>query len=262
MRGLTDHQVTDYASDTCSDCAIRSHSICAALDSSEVGTLRKIGRHRKLKAGEPLIWEGDESHLVANVLAGMLKLVSSTADGREQVVGIVYPTDFIGRPFGSTSHHSVTAISDAIVCLFPRGDFDHFASEHPALEHKLLQRTLGELDRTRKWMTLLSRNSAMEKVAIFMLDMSRRLPGARPVSSSEIGATEFDLPFGRSVIADVLGLSTETVCRQLTTLKRKGVLEFATRRRVRIVQVEELSRIGGEGFGSSLLATTDSCRAF
>lgn len=124
MRVLTEHQAVENLTDGCSDCAIRTHSICAALDHAEVETLGKLGRRRSLKAGEPLIWEGDESLLVANVVTGMLKLVSSTADGREQVVGIVYPTDFIGRPFGPTSHHSVTAISNATVCVFSRSDFD------------------------------------------------------------------------------------------------------------------------------------------
>lgn len=240
MRVLTEHQAVDTLTDGCSDCAIRTHSICAALDQAEVETLGKLGRRRSLKAGEPLIWEGDESLLVANVVTGMLKLVSSTADGREQVVGMVYPTDFIGRPFGPTSHHSVTAISDATVCVFSRSDFDSFAAEHPTLEHKLLWRTLEELDRTRQWMALLSRKSAKEKVAIFLLDMAQRLPdvGGRP--EGEGANSEFEFPFGRPVIADVLGLSTETVCRHLTALKREGILEFPTRRSIRIAQLEVL----------------------
>ncbi len=240
---LTEHLAVESLTDGCSDCAIRTHSICAALDHAEVETLGKLGRRRSLKAGEPLIWEGDESLLVANVVTGMLKLVSSTADGREQVVGMVYPTDFIGRPFGATSHHSVTAISDATVCVFSRSDFDIFASEHPALEHKLLERTLEELDRTRKWMALLSRKSAKEKVAIFLLDMAQRLPNLNTGSVREGAQPKFELPFGRPVIADVLGLSTETVCRQLTALKREGILEFPTRRSIRIAQWNMLESV-------------------
>ena len=99
----------------------------------------------------------------------MLKLSTGTEDGREQIVGVVYPSDFIGRPFGATSGHGVTALTEARVCVFSRRDFDAFAREHPALEHKLLQRTLAELDRTRRWMLLLGRKSASEKLATFLL---------------------------------------------------------------------------------------------
>ncbi|MCB2080382.1 MAG: helix-turn-helix domain-containing protein [Novosphingobium sp.] len=112
-----------------------------------------------------------------------------------------------------------------------------------ALERKLLERTLEELDRTRKWMALLSRKSAKEKVAIFLLDMAQRLPNLNTGSVREGAQPKLELPFGRPVIADVLGLSTETVCRQLTALKREGILEFPTRRSIRIAQWNMLESV-------------------
>ena len=160
---------------SCDTCVVRNRAICSALDDTEIAALNVIGRRRNLSSGESLIWEGEDSVLVANVIEGVLKLSSGTEDGREQIVGVVYPSDFIGRPFGGMANHSVTALTDARVCLFARGDFDGFAREHPALEHKLLQRTLNELDRTRQWMVLLGRKSAEEKIASFLLDMSERL---------------------------------------------------------------------------------------
>jgi CRP/FNR family transcriptional regulator len=225
---------------SCDTCAVRSRAICAALGPLELGALNSIGRRRTLRAGEPLIWEGDDSILVANVIDGVLKLSTGTADGREQIVGVVYPADFIGRPFGSTTHHAVTALTDARVCVFTRADFDRFAGEHPALEHMLLQRTLAELDRTRGWMLLLARKSAEEKVATFVLDMSARLaePGSVPLA-------RFDLPFSRQQIGDVLGLTIETVSRQMTKLKRDGVIDLPTRRAVAILERAELQAIAG-----------------
>src|SRR3546814_5690679 len=110
--------------------------------------------------------------VVANVLDGVLKLVVAAADGREQIVGVVFPSDFIGRPFGKESPYSVTAMTDGEVCIFNRKSFDEFASAHPDLQHKLLRRTLDELDRARHWMMLLGRKSAEEKVASFLLEMS------------------------------------------------------------------------------------------
>ena len=160
---------TDAGMAACDTCIVRNTAICAGLSTDELAVLNSMGRRRVLEAGEPLIWEGDDSVLVANVIDGVLKLSSSTEDGREQIVGVVYPSDFIGRPFGGSAGHSVTALTEAKLCVFARSDFDRFASEHPRLEHKLLERTLGELDRTRKWMVLLSRKSAQEKVASFLL---------------------------------------------------------------------------------------------
>ena len=232
---------------SCDLCVVRNRAICSALDGGELEALNAIGRRRNLKAGESLIWDGEDSVLVANVIEGVLKLSTGTEDGREQIVGVVYPSEFIGRPFGGTSNHGVTALTDARVCVFARRDFDAFAREHPALEHKLLERTLGELDRTRRWMLLLGRKSASEKLASFLLELSERLT---PVTcevdfGEETGAKRLELPFSRQQIADVLGLTIETVSRQFTRLKSEGVIDLPSRREVVILDPDALAAEAG-----------------
>ncbi|MFM5885225.1 MAG: Crp/Fnr family transcriptional regulator [Novosphingobium sp.] len=229
----------------CDTCVVRNRAICSALDSAELEVLSAIGRRRTMKSGEALIWEGDDSVLVANVIEGVLKLSTGTEDGREQIVGVVYPSDFIGRPFGATTGHGVTALTDARVCVFSRRDFDAFARQHPGLEHKLLQRTLAELDRTRRWMLLLGRKSAGEKVASFLLDMSERLADSGCEGPREITLQRFTLPFSRQQIADVLGLTIETVSRQFTRLKAQGTIDLPSRREVTIVDRQALTAEAG-----------------
>ena len=211
----------------CEACAIRNRAICADLDDKEIGLLNGIGRRRRLTAGEQLLWEGDEAVLVANVIDGVLKLSTQTADGKEQILGLVYPSDFLGRPFGETTPYGVEALTDAHICVFERKDFDRFTREHPRLEHKLLERTLSELDRTRRWMLLLGRMNAEQKVASFLLEMADRL-GLHGVD----GATTVVLPLSRQQIADVLGLTIETVSRQLTKLRGEGLIELPSRREI------------------------------
>jgi len=224
--------------DHCTTCVVRNRAICAALDEAEIALLGKMGRHHRLSAGQTLIWEGEDSLLVANIIDGVLKLSTSLSDGREQIVGIVYPSDFIGRPFGTRTQHNVTALTDAHVCTFSSSDFDRFAREHPDLEHKLLERTLTELDRTRHWLLLLGRMTATEKLSHFLLDMSRRLvrPGCNPLDPADA----FDLPFGRQQIADILGLTIETVSRRLNDMKAQGVIALPSRRRIEILDRDAL----------------------
>jgi len=217
---------------SCETCLVRNRAICSALDSNEIGALNTIGRHRLLSPGESLIWEGDDSVLVANVIEGVLKLSTGTEDGREQIVGMVFPSDFIGRPFGATTGHGVTALTESTVCVFNRRDFDAFAREHPALEHKLLQRTLDELDRTRRWMLLLGRKSAAEKVASFLLEMANRVATPGCADGEMPREIRLELPVSRQQIADVLGLTIETVSRQFTRLKADGVIDLPSRREV------------------------------
>lgn len=220
---------------SCDDCAVRSRAICADLSEADRAALNRIGRHVSVHAGQTVMWEGDDSMVVANVIAGTLKLATCTGDGREQIVGVVYASDFIGRPFGALTPHNVTALTDARLCLFPRRAFDSFALAHGELQHRLLQRTLDDLDRTRAWMLLLGRKNARQKVATFLIDMSRRL---RADDQNVI-----ELPLSRQQIADILGLTIETVSRQMTELKRLGMIALPGRRGVRMIDIAALEAI-------------------
>lgn len=222
----------------CAECTVREKAICQSLTMDELKDLNSFSHHMHVKRGQTLAWQGDESLLVGNVIEGVLKLSFCTEDGREQTLGVMFPSDFMGRPFGPQTSHSIVALTDAQVCTFRRSAFDDFARGHPDLEHKLLKRTLKELDRTRHWMFLLGRKSAYERIASFLLDMTRRLAG--PVGASERSAAEFELPFSRQEIADLLGLTIETVSRQFRILRDEGLIETTGRRRVRILDPDRL----------------------
>ena len=224
----------------CDACAIRNRAICADLDDSEIGLLNGIGRRRQLEAGEQLMWEGDEAVLVANVIDGVLKLASHSADGGEQILGLAYPSDFLGRPFGETAPYGVEALTEAQICVFERKDFDRFARDHPRLEHKLLERTLTELDRSRRWMMLLGRMNAGQKVASFLLELTDRLGKA-----GAGGETLVILPLSRQQMADVLGLTIETVSRQLSRLRSTGLIDTPSRREIVLRDRRELEELAG-----------------
>lgn len=217
---------------TCAECQVRDQSLCGCLSDEELQRLTAIGRHRPLPRGQTLVWAGDEATLCANLLSGVLKLTATTADGREQIVGLLYPADFVGRPFAEQAEHSITALTDATLCVFPRKPFEAALSDHTRMERLLLQRTLTALDEARNRMLMLGRRTAGEKVASFLLDMATHLapPAARPGAP-----VAYDLPLTRAEMADVLGLTIETVSRQMTRLKRTGVIDLPAGRQVRIL---------------------------
>lgn len=215
----------------CEECVVRNKAICGALDDGELQIMNRIGHKQVLKAGQTFMWEGDDSAVVANVIDGVLKLTNSLDDGREQIVGLAFAADFIGRPYQDQVKHTVTALTDTQICSFSRNGFEQFARDHPNLEHKVLERTLDELDQARDWMLLLGRKTAAEKMATFLINMSER-SAETGCATSFMPQDKFSLPFGRQQIADILGLTIETVSRQLTDLSRKSVVELPGKRDV------------------------------
>lgn len=238
-----DEPVPELPVNFCQACAIRNRAICADLEREEIDLLNVIGRRRKVSAGEQLLWEGDDAALVANVIEGVFKLSSQTADGKEQILGLAYPSDFVGRPFGESAPFGVEALTDGFICVFERAAFDRFAREHPRLEHKLLERTLAELDRTRRAMTMLGRMTAEQKIASFLLETSERLAPADCSFILGEAAANFALPLSRQQIADVLGLTIETVSRQLTKFRKLGLIDLPARREIVILNRAALENI-------------------
>ena len=233
------------AGNFCQACVVRSRAICADLDRDEVRLLNSIGRRRNLASGEQLLWEGDEAILVANVLEGVLKLSTQTSDGKEQILGLAYSSDFLGRPFGEVTPYAVEALTDSQVCVFQQSEFDRFAREHPRLEHKLLERTLKELDRTRRWMLLLGRMSAEQRLASFLLETAERAAPAGHCHEVGGAPRSLALPLSRQQIADVLGLTIETVSRQFSKMKKDGVIDIQSRRQFAILDPVELAARAG-----------------
>ncbi|WP_426166324.1 Crp/Fnr family transcriptional regulator [Sandarakinorhabdus sp. DWP1-3-1] len=210
---------------SCSECGVRDRTLCASLDDDALGALGKLGSQRRLARGDTLIRAGDPPLVCANLQSGVMKIATLTPAGTESIVGLLYPGDFIGRPFAGASDHDIVALTDVELCVFPRAIFERVLAEHQRMEHLLLQRTLAELDRARRWLTRMGRATAGARVAGFLDDMGRRLATSDCRRSAGVApGTAYDLPLSRGEIADLLGLTIETVSRQMTRLRAAGII--------------------------------------
>ena len=104
----------------------------------------------------------------------------------------------------------------------------------------MLERTLTELDRSRRWMMLLGRMNAGQKVASFLLELTDRLGKAGAGGESFV-----TLPLSRQQMADVLGLTIETVSRQLSRLRSAGLIDTPSRREIVLRDRRELEELAG-----------------
>ncbi|MCY0147702.1 Crp/Fnr family transcriptional regulator [Hoeflea sp. G2-23] len=220
----------------CRACEARHRGVCGALSASQLVSLNKISTRKLIGSGAELIGENQETNSYANIISGVVKLTKMMADGRQQIVGLQFAPDFLGRPFRMDSGITADAATDVNVCSFPKAVLERMIKETPELEHKLLEQTLKELDEARDWMLTLGRKTASEKVASFMyLIATHSNPEADPDSA------RFQLPLTRSDIADFLGLTIETVSRQLTRLRKDNVVHISNNRHVEVPDLSALA---------------------
>lgn len=206
----------------CLDCLVRDAALCSSMSDDELSAMSEMGRRRVVPAGQVISWAGDVSTTCANVVSGALKVTVSTSDGREQIVGLLFPGDFVGQLFADESSLTVTALTETDLCSFPRASFERLLDAHPRMERLLLQRTLASLNEARERMLSLGRKSAQERVADFVLELARHT--GTPGGDAGLHVT---IPISRGEMADYLGLTIETVSRQLTRLKTAGILGFS-----------------------------------
>lgn len=233
---MTAATALESPSGRCESCAVRDVALCAALDDAELAALNALGRRRRVARGEAIVWAGDENLICANIVAGIIKLTMSTADGREQIVGLLYPGDFLGELFADEAGLTATAITPTDLCIYPRGGFRAVLARHPALQHSLLRRTSASLDQARRRMLTLARASAGQRVAGFLHDLAARAGGTH-------APLRFDLPLSRGEIAELLGLTIETVSRQFTALQTRGIVRLSGRRAAILEDPEALAAL-------------------
>ena len=200
--------------------------------------------YRSFQAGQTVIWSGDKMDFVASVVSGIATLTQTMEDGRRQMVGMLLPSDFVGRPGRTHAAYDVTATTDLVMCCFRKKPFEDMMLETPHIGQRLLEMTLDELDAAREWMLLLGRKTAREKIASLMAIIARRDAALRATDGQ--GPLVFDLPLTREEMADYLGLTLETVSRQISALKRDGVIQLEGKRHIVVPDMDRLLEEAGD----------------
>ncbi len=221
----------------CMACGAREFSVCGSLDPADLASLDAIADRTSLQAGEPLVREGEPSSDVFNITSGSMRIYKLLPDGRRQITGFLFAGDFIGLASGASYAFSAEAIEDVTLCRFRKNEYWALIRTRPSLEGALLERATHEIAAAQNQMLLLGRKSARERVASFLIDLPGRDP-TRPTSGGVV-----NLPMTRSEIADYLGLTIETVSRELTKLKTAGIVTPLNLHALRVDQPAALKAI-------------------
>ncbi|EBA08057.1 transcriptional activator protein FnrL [Sagittula stellata E-37] len=244
-RSLTVHQ-------QCDDCPIRHRAVCARCESDELERLEEIKYYRKFEAGQMVIWSGDKMDFVGSVVSGIASLTQTMEDGRTQMVGLLLPSDFVGRPGRDNAAYDIVATTDLVMCCFRKTPFENMMMRTPHIAQRLLEMTLDELDAAREWMLVLGRKTAREKIASLLSIIARRDATLNMRGSD--APIVFDLPLTREAMADYLGLTLETVSRQMSALKKDGVITLEGKRHVTIPDMDRLMQEAGDDADGGMLA--------
>ena len=172
----------------------------------------------EFEPGQTLFLQGQSSTSLYSLTAGMVKICSHSADGREQIVGLSSPGKMLlGLQSLNENRYAYTAIASTLVraCKINHRALLDNVRDIPEVAMRLIAAVNAQLAYSRALMEVMGHSSAAAKIASFILLIT---PG------SERGTCGFPMPFSRSEIASILGLSEETVCRLMAHMKRSGAI--------------------------------------
>lgn len=201
---------------------MREHTVCANCGPSELEKLDAIKTIITFQAGQTIVHAGDKVEFFGSVMRGVAALSRNLIDGRRQMVGLLLPSDFIGRLRQEVSPFDVEAVSEVTICQFPKPQFEALVLSSPALERCLLEVALDELDAAREWMLILGLKTAREKVSSLLVILAHH--DAAQYGHSPADGLFFPALLTRADMADYLGLTLETVSRQFSALKNDGII--------------------------------------
>lgn len=208
------------------------------------GTAQTVGDQ------EVLFREGDEAGSLFEVVQGVVRLYRLLPDGRRSVMGFAFPGTILGLSFRGAHLYTAETITPSQIRRCGRSAVAQLLSTRSEFRHRLLEIVSDELCAAQDQMLLLGRKSAPERVVSFLLWVARKM-------QDEGGNLhQVDLPMSRADIADYLGLTTETVSREITKLKQAGLVDLPTPQRVQFLRRDVLREIAENGEAEIKQTTT------
>lgn len=236
---------TEFCSHEKQDCQYCEAKLYAGLSGKQVRELR--GRLGFCHSGprEILFRAGDPSEYLYVVREGQVKLTRTDIDGHEHLLNLVGPGYFLGfDAIGNSSHsYSAETLTPTVFCRIKHDDIVWLLAEAPKVSLNILLAVNEQLAQARNMIRALGQKTAIEKVAALLLslyppDVAGRSDKARALHLS------------RQEMAEILGLTVETVSRIMAELRRQGIIN-APRGRIVVSARARLQALAGEPLRAS-----------
>jgi len=229
---------------TCLTCNLRELCApCCGLTRKEKDAAdRMVFSRTRVRRGENLYRSGDRFGSLFGVRYGFFKSVSLLEDGRDQVTGYAIAGDVMGVDGIGPERYACNtiALEDSEVCVIPFAGLLTLAQEIPSLQRHFYKMMSREIVREQGVMLQLGTMNAEERLAMLLLDLSKRF-AAHGYSSSE-----FNLRMTREEIGSYLGLKLATVSRTFSKFQDEGLIAVQ-QKLIRIRDRVRLELVMGRG---------------
>jgi CRP/FNR family transcriptional regulator len=223
----------------CRNCTLGTLCLPVGLAPEDVERLDDIvKRSRPLHRGDYLFRSGERFRSLYVVKTGSVKTYAPNEEGGEQVLGFHLPGEVIGLDAIEKEVHACSAkvLETSAICEVPFARLEELSNSVPSLQHQIYRLLSKEISQDTEMLLMLGKKSADERLATFLLSMSKRL------RTRGLSPTDFYLSMSRHEIGNYLGLAVETVSRLFTRFQDEGLLKV-DRKHVQLLDLDVLEAV-------------------
>lgn len=203
------------------------------LTEDEMMEVAMITNEKKYKKSEMIYMEGDIWKKLFVIHKGVVKVSKITESGKEQVVRLLGPGDFLGElsMFSPVPMpNNAEAIEDVTMCIIDGDSLNPIMKEYPSIAFKVMETLSSRLSEAENLLEDISLNSVEKRIAGTLIRMSG-------------GKDEVNLQVSKGTLASYIGMSQETLSRKLRAFEDQGIIEQRGHRKIIIKDKESLIEI-------------------
>jgi CRP-like cAMP-binding protein len=212
----------------CEKCPLRQRQVLRDFSAKEVEFVANFkSGELNIEAGTNILLQSTNSAHLYTVLSGWAFRYKSLPDGRRQILNYALPSDLLGLQgsINDEMEHSVEALTDMMLCVFPREKLWSLYTDFPTLAFDVTWLAAREEQLLDEQLLSVGRRTAMERLAHLLLTLFQR--------AEEVGLTKGDciqFPFTQQHVADTLGMSLVHINKTLRRLNATKAMQWKDRK--------------------------------
>lgn len=223
----------------CGTCPHRGLSVLCDVAGEDLDAFQRIKRTLSYEPHQTVFYEGHACLGFYLLCRGKVKLTRSSSRGQRQILGILEGSELIEKhAFRERAVHEATCetMEPSQVCLIEKEPYLALLRRNGDLAIKLIQLLSSELGVNMDQLDRFTFKTARERLAALLLDLAERF-GKTVGDQVALG-----LVLKREEIAEMAGVTVETVIRLLGSFREEGLVKVEGRS-ITVLNRDRLARI-------------------
>lgn len=203
------------------------------LTEEEMLEIAAITRDRVFEKGEMVYTAGDEGEKLYVIHTGKVKITRFTESGKEQVLRILGPGEFMGELslFSSEPMQDYgEVIEKANMCVIDGNKLKKLMGKYPSITFKVMEELSKRLDKAENLIENINHYSVEKRLSQALLELS-----------NDNGI--INLEMSKKDLASNIGMSQETLSRKLSAFQELGIIDLKGHRKIIILNIDALEEI-------------------